>query len=465
MFGGSKLSYVVAGLLGLLGGLVIWAVINRVIPDAPAPKIVTVTPAEIELNSVLDGNPDLRGVIKHEINVFNHTDEPYYQIWIKLVTDSQRAAELRLELPPADTQLGPVRVTSKAYAFMGIDRDNHRALLVLIPRLGPRTPLTFRLANVSPEKLPGNEPFKIRVALLGFRKDPVPIIEGAKDTKTFMGTPFQFPEEGFQVVALGMGFDVKTAENSEPNSQPISKPIILPNVFVGLVIDSVGAESVQYHLQVENGPFQIKNVRVLSNTSEFSGIEIEPPARVLPPNKDFSIRGLPAVFYPTKYTHLDVTVGYTANINGTEKDFISKCRFTVRPSDIKPQTINPEFRTEDEGTLQPEKEFTEAFPEYLSLPTASFGFAIDEVKDGQPNPVRFGGTGKHFLFNPIERIVTFEMETVTGRSVKLSQPIPRNKSGKHLVLLSWDETGALLGIDGIEIKDMPSQDKKRESPK
>lgn len=257
----------------------------------------------------------------------------------------------------------------------------------------------------------------------------------------------------------------QTTDEAESRPSENSQPRILPNVFIRLIIDTVGDGSVQYHLQVENGPYLIKNVRVLSNTSEFSSIEMEPPARSLPPHKDFSITGLPAVFYPTKYAHLDVSVGYTVDINGIEKNFISKCRFSVRPSDIKPQTINPEFRTEDEGTLDPEKQFTEAFLEYLSLPKASFGFAVDEVKDGQQNPVRFGGTGKRFLFNPIERIVTFQMETGTGRSVNLSQPIPRNKSGKHLILLEWDETGALLGIDGIEIKDMPSQDKKRESSK
>lgn len=223
-FHGSRISYLIAGLISLIVGVAVWAVINRFIPNPPPdpiPKIITVTPAEIDLNPAFGRNPEYQGLLKHEINVLNHTDEPYYQIWIKLVADFQRAADLRLELPPADTQLGPVRVTSKAFAFMGTDHEKQRAMLVLIPRLGPRTPLTFRLANVAPP--PANEPLKIRILLLTFRKDPVPIYEGKKETKTFMGTPFQFPEDDFQVEALGMGFDVKNLALSGKEEQRSAK--------------------------------------------------------------------------------------------------------------------------------------------------------------------------------------------------------------------------------------------------
>lgn len=213
VFRGSRLSYLVAGLIGLLGAVAVWAFINRAVPDPPPVKIITVSPDEIDFNSELERKPQTRGLLKHEITVFNHTEEPYYQIWIKLVTESEEGAEFTLELPRADTQLGPVKVTSKAFSFLGYDKNHHRTVLVLIPKLLGKTPLSLRLAKVSQTEIQG--PLVMKVSVLKYQTEPVPQIGGVQGTRTTMGTYFQFPEDGFQLEAYGMGFDRNTLPSKE----------------------------------------------------------------------------------------------------------------------------------------------------------------------------------------------------------------------------------------------------------
>jgi hypothetical protein len=260
-------------------------------------------------------------------------------------------------------------------------------------------------------------------------------------------------------LACFLAYTVSRYNETDSRKYTPSPPQQQPNVFVRLVIDSVTSKTVVYHLQVENGPFLIKNIRVASDSGKLSTFEFKLLPRRLPPNKQFRIAGPPAESWAKKHTNFTVRLFFTAEVNGPDKNFVVTSSFIVRPEDIKQQTIEPEFRAEEEGEFnaQEEQKAVDAVINQFSLAEGTIAFPIDEIKDGHPNVVRFENEQKEFVFDPVSKTATFKIKTQSGRLVNLSQPFEESKTGQHVILLAWNSTGALLCVDDAEMKDMPSE--------
>lgn len=252
---------------------------------------------------------------------------------------------------------------------------------------------------------------------------------------------------------------VRLVENRK-RDEDTPAPLVQPQVFTRLVIDAVTSKKVSYHLQIENGPLPIKNIRVVSNTEKFAYAENQTLPRMVPPNKEIRISGLPAVLEPRQYTNLTVRVAFTAEIDGIDKDFVARFRYLVGPDDLKAQIIDPEFSETKEGRLDPqEQDAVVDLAQQFSKPEGTIFIALPETREGKPNIVGHQNDQRRFLYDPVSRKVSFETRTKSGRLVKLEQPMPALKESAHRVLISWNSTGGILGVDGVEVKDIKKEPK------
>lgn len=233
-----------------------------------------------------------------------------------------------------------------------------------------------------------------------------------------------------------------------------------PHVATSLVIDSVNGQSVDFHIQVENiGKVSIHNIRVSYGTKGFRAVEIEPIPRTLPPYGRLSITGKPRVLERGEYRSVVVNIRYDTV---TKKDLIASNLFRVTPARLKPQTIiDPESLLEPEASVSDEQQLEEAdIPSGFSTPVGTMELVLDEYHTGTPNRFYMGdkeGT-KYFEFDPVGRTVLFSVTTLSGRRVRLEQPLKPVTTGRHHVLIMWDQSkGASLDVDGVEISDFKGQ--------
>ena len=212
--------------------------------------------------------------------------------------------------------------------------------------------------------------------------------------------------------------------------------------------------------KVENiGKVSIHNIRVSYRTEGFRAAEIDPIPRTLPPNGRLSITGKPRVLERGEYRSVVVNIRYDT---ATKKDLMSSNLFRVTPARLKPQTIiDPESLLEPEMSVSDEQQIEEAdIPSGFSTPVGTMELGLDEYHSGTPNRVRMRdkeGT-KYFEFDPVGRTVLFSVVTISGRKVRLEQPLKPDTIGRHLVVIAWDQSkGARLVVDGVHISDFKGQ--------
>jgi hypothetical protein len=222
------------------------------------------------------------------------------------------------------------------------------------------------------------------------------------------------------------------------------------DIHATLVIDSVENETVQYHLEIENGPIRIRDIKTRVKTPHFSGSEIMTPMpRLLVANAKLSVLGPPAVIRPGSYNNLLVNVAYNATVHHEEKQLWSTFQFLIGP-DVKPGTVNPEGVNSGEGHLAFEEDAKNIeFPARFAEPVGGFAVVLPEVSpNGKPNICSISNEHRAFLFDPEARVVIFEIKIgdwYAALSLKLE-----DTSSVHVVMIQWNSTGALLKVDGNE---------------
>ena len=229
-----------------------------------------------------------------------------------------------------------------------------------------------------------------------------------------------------------------------------------PHVATSLIIDSASGQSVDFHIQVENiGQVSIHNIRVSYSTNGFGAVEVEPIARMLPPRGRLSITGKPRVLERGQDKHVVVNVRYDT---ADKKDLISSNLFRVTPARLKLQTIiDPESLLEPEIPVSDDQLLKELdLPGRFSTSVGTLEMSLDEYRSGTPNHVhmRDKERTKYFQFDPVGRTVLFTVATVSGRMVRLEQPLKPDTIGRHHVVIGWDlSKGAKLRVDGVLISD------------
>jgi hypothetical protein len=222
-----------------------------------------------------------------------------------------------------------------------------------------------------------------------------------------------------------------------------------------LVIDSVRSDNaVQFHFEVENGQVPIYDIRTRTRTPHFSWTEIETsmPRRLVAAGK-ISIPGPPSVIRVGAHNGLIVNVAYKAVLHHQVKELWSTSRFFFGP-DVKSGVIYPEGVNHGEGSLAFEEESRNIdVPARFAQPEGSWGLSLNEINpERKLNVCRIRNKHRAFLFDPQNRIVIFETTVGDENVQQLWQRLGSSSSGYHTIMLVWDASGALLSVDGNEVR-------------
>jgi hypothetical protein len=169
---------------------------------------ISVSPDEIDLNSCIANESRKTNSL---VKIYNRTDDPYYQIWVKILVNSpvvqSNQITLNLPFPPPGTREwagnDPPFVSTKIMCYRGLDKDHQPAFLCFIRDLNPRETFSLTLLNNYPEKLPETQTHRASVTVVGFSRQPAQIVEGAGEGAVNYTWPEAFTIEKAIIVTKG----------------------------------------------------------------------------------------------------------------------------------------------------------------------------------------------------------------------------------------------------------------------
>lgn len=124
---------------------------------------IAVSPSEAKLTSMFDPSKRLRGHI--DLAVYNRGDDPYYQIWVKIIIESEflSAETIDVDFPTLEERARageePRAVMVSASCLRGRDQDSKKAFLCVIDALNPKQLFqikmtsTYNIADISKEQI------------------------------------------------------------------------------------------------------------------------------------------------------------------------------------------------------------------------------------------------------------------------------------------------------------------------
>jgi len=239
----------------------------------------------------------------------------------------------------------------------------------------------------------------------------------------------------------------------EPEKSPETGKTSLPHLKLSLILDSVTAQQVTWHLEVESDRPIEKILTRYVGPNETSDTEAQPAFdRNLSPGDKLSITG-PPWLNPHGYNRLNVTLIY--NVVGNIKDqyastfeffFIADKARTVAPEGVKP--------TENLATSPDVQGATDAVAAFRR-PMGTMALKLGEVRpDGKPNVTNLVNPVRALTFDPVYGTAGFKMKFPSGESVTLTGPLQKRLNGFHELIVTWDESKgiATLMVDGVEAK-------------
>ena len=238
----------------------------------------------------------------------------------------------------------------------------------------------------------------------------------------------------------------------QPESASTPSPQERPYISPKLVIDSIANGKVMFHFQILNiGKLPANNIRVSLVNEKFLEVEREPSVpRTLPPGGQLAIyQG--SLLRPSDINRFMVKIFYNSEINGINREFLSKYNFLVKAEKLAPQTLDPIGWVEREGGFEEERQEEDArILSGFAKSQQSISLVVNEIApDGKPNVVGFGNQFRTFLFDPVSKMVTFKFKKIDEQWVSLEFPLFNINNGNHVIILSWDyPRGAMLAVDG-----------------
>jgi hypothetical protein len=166
-----------------------------------AEEPIAVSPSEVKLTHLFDSQSTMRGII--DVSIYNKGDDPYYEIWTKIVINSDflSAQTIDLDLPTIEERVGtgkdPRGIALASACLRGHDKDSLPAFLCVIDRLGPKEIFKIQLTTVKAR--PSNAPEdKIGTALIQtvkFSKNPGRRFRNFPGNESGAGSEFTIPEK------------------------------------------------------------------------------------------------------------------------------------------------------------------------------------------------------------------------------------------------------------------------------
>lgn len=107
-----------------------------------AEEPIAVSPSEVKLTDLFDPRNRLKGRI--DFNIYNRSDDPSYQIWVKIIIDSAllSAESIDVDFPTLEERARageePRAVSVSAMCVRGRDKDSLKAFLCFIDALKPK---------------------------------------------------------------------------------------------------------------------------------------------------------------------------------------------------------------------------------------------------------------------------------------------------------------------------------------
>jgi hypothetical protein len=139
---------------------------------------IAVSPTEIKLTDLFHPANGLKGVV--EFSVYNRGDDPYYEIWAKiLVTSDLLSSEtIDLDFPTVEERIGtgsdPRGVALASGCLRGRDKDSHSGFLCVIDQLSPKDMFKIQLttAQTNPSDMPEEKIGTTSIQIVKFSNSP-----------------------------------------------------------------------------------------------------------------------------------------------------------------------------------------------------------------------------------------------------------------------------------------------------
>lgn len=223
----------------------------------------------------------------------------------------------------------------------------------------------------------------------------------------------------------------------------------VPYVYAKLQIDSVAQTDCKFRVQLQNGPIPVRNLRIRFDTDNYHKAESELADRDLGPNGNLSLPGSPLVLETGIQNNLIVTVYYKAKSG----DYIARFLFPLSPSDLRPQTVDPETSRYSEGSSPTLEQYLSEELAALKRDSGTLVFPLQEVFENQTIEFRRGDDSRFYVFSAKCMCVLFQTTTEKGRVIKLRNNFAKTKNGQHVITLGWGPNGGRIDVDGTQVRD------------
>ena len=138
---------------------------------------IAVSPTEVKLTDLFDSHRHFRGYI--DLLVYNRGDDPYYQIWVKILIESEflSADTIDLDFPTLEGRIkdgdDPHAVMVGATCMGGKDKNSKKAFLCFIDSLAPKKSFQIKItSNYNTAHMSGEEIGKVRIVVSKFENYP-----------------------------------------------------------------------------------------------------------------------------------------------------------------------------------------------------------------------------------------------------------------------------------------------------
>jgi hypothetical protein len=243
-----------------------------------------------------------------------------------------------------------------------------------------------------------------------------------------------------------------TATTTEPS-------ITADQLAAELVVNAL--DPVDVHVEIRNigGP-PVYMQLITCTTASFEGMDVTPVERRLAPQRPMEIKCWPFMFRHAENNYeMDLVVRYGANPEPSESDFQTGFRFGFRRAQLQ---LGARIQPTAIANQRPSTGTDRVAAIIAQLRDERIGtihLPLRAMNGSKPNVVRIPAGTKFFLFDPVDRVVRFQMVTNDGRRVALALPITSSRE-LHDVVIVWDvNRGAVLRVDGAETSEMAPEAK------
>ncbi len=166
-----------------------------------AEEPIAVSPSEVKLTNLFGPQSTMRGII--EVSIYNKGDVPYYEIWEKIVINSDFLSEqtIDLDFPTIEERVGtskdPKGISIASGCLRGHDKDSHPAFLCFIDSLGPKESFKIQLTTIKarPSNLSEDNIGTASIRTVRFSKNPVRRLINFPGDESGTGSEFTIPEK------------------------------------------------------------------------------------------------------------------------------------------------------------------------------------------------------------------------------------------------------------------------------